>query len=138
LTTQYLEEADQRADHIVVLDAGRVIAQGAPDQLKARVGGHRIEVGLTNPTHTDTAARTVADLAASPPEIDLRTATLSISISGGAAPVAAVVRRLDAAGLDVADLVVRRPTLDDVFLTLTAQTPADQPPTPQHVGSHTP
>jgi ABC-2 type transport system ATP-binding protein len=140
LTTQYLEEADQlaAADHIVVIGAGRVIAQGTPDQLKARVGGHRIEVGLTNPNDTDTAAYTIADLAASTPEIDLRTATLSIPISGGAAPVAAVVRRLDAAGLDVADLVVRRPSLDDVFLTLTAPTPTDQPPTPQHVAGHTP
>jgi ABC-2 type transport system ATP-binding protein len=119
LTTQYLEEADQLADDIVVIDNGRVIARGTPDQLKAQIGGHRIEVRLASPDQATTAIRAVADLAAGPPEIDHRTATLIVPITGGAAPVAAVVRRLDAADLAIADLVVRRPTLDDVFLTLT-------------------
>jgi ABC-2 type transport system ATP-binding protein len=124
LTTQYLEEADQLADDIVVIDNGRVIAAGTPDQLKARVGGHRIEVQLAHPADTTSAVRALAALASSPPTADPYTGRLVIPIPGGAAPTAAVLRSLDSAGLDVADLVVRRPTLDDVFLTLTTR--ADQ------------
>jgi ABC-2 type transport system ATP-binding protein len=125
LTTQYLDEADQLADDIVVIDHGRVVAHGSPDQLKAQIGGHRIEIHLANHHDAAIAAQAVAGLAASPPEIDPRTATLIVPIPGGAAPVAAVVRRIDGVDLDIADLVVRRPTLDDVFLTLTKQPPPD-------------
>jgi ABC-2 type transport system ATP-binding protein len=127
LTTQYLDEADQLADDIVVIDHGRVVAHGTPDQLKARVGGHRIELQLTNPTQTDAAAHALGDLAASPPVTD-HDGGLVIPITGGAAPIAAVIRTLDSAGIDVADLVVRRPTLDDVFLTLTATQQLDPLP----------
>jgi daunorubicin resistance ABC transporter ATP-binding subunit len=119
LTTQYLEEADQLADHIVVIDAGRVAAAGTPDELKAQVGGHRIDLELADPTTTPTAIHVLADIASSPPTTDEATGRLVIPITGGAAPTAAVIRRLDSAGIDVAQIVVRRPTLDDVFLTLT-------------------
>jgi ABC-2 type transport system ATP-binding protein len=122
LTTQYLEEADQLADDIVVLNAGRVIATGTPDQLKSQVGGHRIEVQLVEPTDATTAMRALEDAASSPTAIDPHSGRLVIPISGGAAPTAAVIRSLDTAGIEVADLVVRRPTLDDVFLTLTGAT----------------
>jgi ABC-2 type transport system ATP-binding protein len=120
LTTQYLEEADHLADDIIVIDAGQLVAHGTPDELKDQVGGHRIELQLINPADTDTAARTLQDLATSPPVIDPDAGRLVIPITGGAAPTAAVIRSLDAAGIEVSDLIVRRPTLDDVFLSLTA------------------
>jgi len=119
LTTQYLEEADQLADDIVVIDHGRVVAHGTPDQLKAQVGGHRIELQLADPADTSIAVWALEDVVSSPPLVDARTGRLVIPISGSAAPTAAVIRSLDAASIDVTDLVVRRPTLDDVFLTLT-------------------
>ena len=129
LTTQYLEEADQLADDIVVIDHGQVIATGTPDQLKAQVGGHRIEVELAHPADTTPAVHALEELASSPPAVDPHTGRLVIPIPGGAAPTAAVLRRLASAGLDVADLVVRRPTLDDVFLTLTTRTDQARPVT---------
>ena len=122
LTTQYLEEADQLADDIVVLGAGRVIATGTPEQLKSQVGGHRIEVQLADPADATSAMSALQDVASSPPAIGAHSGRLVIPISsGGAAPTAAVIRSLDTAGIEVTDLVVRRPTLDDVFLTLTGQ-----------------
>jgi ABC-2 type transport system ATP-binding protein len=122
LTTQYLEEADQLANDIVLIDHGRVIAAGTPDQLKAQVGGHRIEIQLAKPADTTSAIHALEQAASSPAITDPHTGRLTIPISGGAAPTAAVIRRLDAAGIEVADLAVRRPTLDDVFLSLTTST----------------
>jgi ABC-2 type transport system ATP-binding protein len=128
LTTQYLEEADQLADDIAVIDHGQLVAQGTPDQLKAQVGGHRIELQLANPSDASAAVRALEDLAgSSPPVIDPLTGRLIVPITGGVAPTAEVIRALDTAGIDVADLAVRRPTLDDVFLTFTgAATTTDQ------------
>jgi ABC-2 type transport system ATP-binding protein len=125
LTTQYLEETEQLADDIVVLDNGRVIAQGTPDQLKAQVGGHRVEVQLALSSDVARAVRALDELVTSAPLVDADSGRLVIPIPAGAAPTAEVLRRLDAAGIGVADLVVRRPTLDDVFLALTGS--ADQP-----------
>jgi ABC-2 type transport system ATP-binding protein len=119
LTTQYLEEADHLADDIVVIDHGQLVAHGTPDQLKAKVGGHRIELRLTDRSDTDAAALALEDLANRPPMIDADAGRLVIPITGGAAPTAAIIRALDTTGIDVADIVVRHPTLDDVFLTLT-------------------
>jgi ABC-2 type transport system ATP-binding protein len=126
LTTQYLEEADQLADHVVVIDRGRVIAQGAPSDLKSQVGGDRLQLRVAAPATTGQAADAVACLGAGPPQVDLEAAEVTLPVRDGAAVLPEVVRRLDAAGLALAGLVLRRPTLDDVFLALTGR-PA--PPT---------
>ena len=119
LTTQYLEEADQLADQIVVIDRGRVIAQGTANQLKQQVDGDRLQLRLAAPATASRAAGQVADLGSGPAQVDARTGELRMPIVGGVAILPEVVRRLDAAGLALSDLAVRRPTLDDVFLTLT-------------------
>jgi ABC-2 type transport system ATP-binding protein len=121
LTTQYLEEADQLADHIVVIDRGRVIAQGASSDLKARVGGDRLQLRVATPATTGQAADAVACLGDGPPRVDAEAAEVILPVSDGAAVLPEVVRRLDAAGLSLSGLALRRPTLDDVFLTLTGR-----------------
>jgi len=131
LTTQYLEEADQLADHIVVIDRGRVIAEGTASQLKSQVGGDRLQLRLATPATASRAAEQVADLGGGPAQVDTWTGELTMPIVGGVVVLPEVVRRLDAAGLALADLAVRRPTLDEVFLTLTSHPilPADHPGT---------
>jgi ABC-2 type transport system ATP-binding protein len=128
LTTQYLEEADQLADQIVVIAHGRVLAHGSSDQLKAQVGGDRLQLRLAHPATASRAAELVADLGTSPPQVDAQTGQVTAPLSDGVVILPEVVRRLDAVGLTLSDLVVRRPTMDDVFLTLTGQ--ATQPPNP--------
>ncbi|HZD03136.1 MAG TPA: ATP-binding cassette domain-containing protein [Actinomycetes bacterium] len=119
LTTQYLEEADQLADTIVVLDVGRVIAAGTADQLKARVGGDRLE--LQAPPGNDPAplAAAVAGLGSGPPLVDADVGRVIMAVADGSGVLPEVASRLAASGLKVADLALRRPTLDDVLLTLT-------------------
>jgi ABC-2 type transport system ATP-binding protein len=125
LTTQYLEEADQLADHIMVIDHGRVVAHGTTSQLKQQVGDDRLQLRLATPTSANRAAELVADLGSGPPHVDSYPGEVTLPITDRAAILPEVVRRLDAAGLALADLALRRPTLDDVFLTLTGQpTPA--------------
>ena len=128
LTTQYLEEADQLAGGIVVIDRGRILAHGTPDQLKAQVGGDRLQLRLATPTTASRAAAVVADLGSGPPQVDAQTGQVTLPIADGVAILPEVVRRLDASGLALSDLAVRRPALDDVFLTLTGQ--PTQPPDP--------
>jgi len=117
LTTQYLDEADELADDIVVVDHGRIIARGTSDQLKAQVGGERIEVVVRNP---DDLRRAVATLA---PDgegtCDRHTRRVTVAARGGAQELVQVVQRLGEARIEVDDVGLRRPTLDDVFLTLT-------------------
>jgi len=127
LTTQYLEEADQLADHLVVIDHGRIIAQGTSAQLKSQVSGDRLQLRLATPT-TSRAAQAVADLGSGPLLVDTRTGEVTVPIADGVAILPEVVRQLDASGLALSDLAVRRPTLDDVFLALTGH--ATQPPDP--------
>ncbi len=125
LTTQYMDEADQLADAIVVLDRGAVVASGTPDGLKAEVGGQRLEVRPERPEHRDAVAGILAALAGQKPE--WRRNLLRVSVRDLSLP-AEVLRRLDGAGIPVAELSVRRPSLDEVFLTLTGEPrPAPEP-----------
>jgi ABC-2 type transport system ATP-binding protein len=130
LTTQYLEEADRLADQVVVVDRGRVIAEGASGDLKARVGGDRLLLRVATPAATGQAADTVAGLGAGPPQVDAEAAEVTLPVRDGVAVLPEVVRRLDAAGLALSGLVLRRPTLDDVFLALTGRSAAAARSTP--------
>ncbi len=119
LTTQYLEEADRLADTIVVLDAGQVIAAGSPAELKARVGGHRLEL-ITLPGHDPAPlVEALAGFGRGTPEVDRGLGRVILPVEDGPGVLADVATRLAAADLRVADLGLRRPSLDDVFVSLT-------------------
>jgi daunorubicin resistance ABC transporter ATP-binding subunit len=119
LTTQYLEEADRLADTIAVLDSGHVIASGTVAQLKARVGGDRLE--LRAPPGDDPAplAALLAGVGSGRPLVDADSGSVLVPVSDGPSVLPEIAARLATSGLKVADLALRRPTLDDVFLTLT-------------------
>jgi ABC-2 type transport system ATP-binding protein len=117
LTTQYLDEAERLADRIAVIDRGRVIADGTADELKDRVGGERLEVHLSDRAQATRAAEALAPMSTEPPQIEEETVRVPVDQRNGA--IMEAVRRLDDAGVGVEDLGVRRPTLDEVFLSLT-------------------
>jgi ABC-2 type transport system ATP-binding protein len=124
LTTQYLEEADELADTIAVVDHGRIIARGTADELKSEVGGERIEVVVHGRDELARATEILARLAGEQPIIDEHTRKLTVPAHGGATRLVEVVRELDDAGIGLDDIALRRPTLDDVFLSLTGHTSA--------------
>jgi ABC-2 type transport system ATP-binding protein len=120
LTTQYLDEADRLADRIAVVDGGKVIAEGTSDELKDRVGGERVEVTLADAGDAPAAAEALATMCAAAPQVDGNVVRVTVDGRGGAVMEAA--RLLDRTNAGVEDIAVRRPTLDDVFLTLTGHT----------------
>jgi ABC-2 type transport system ATP-binding protein len=120
LTTQYLDEADELAGTVVVVDRGEVIASGTPDQLKDQVGGDLLEFGVPDPARLEDAVRAVADLSVSSPTIDTATRRVKVAVgSRGSHALVEAVRRLDSAGVETEDLALHRPSLDDVFLRVT-------------------
>jgi ABC-2 type transport system ATP-binding protein len=129
LTTQYLDEADQLADDIVVMDAGRVIERGPPDELKALVGADRIEVVVDDATDLARTAALVGAVTGSEPEVDHASRAVSASVASRVQALTSVVQELAAAGIAPADIGLRRPTLDDVFLRLTGHRAEEPTPT---------
>jgi ABC-2 type transport system ATP-binding protein len=119
LTTQYLEEADELADTIAVVDHGKIIARGTADELKSQVGGERIEVVVHDRAAMAQALEILSRDCAGEVTVDEHTRRLTVPSTTGAAALVQVVRDLDEAGIGIDDIGLRRPTLDDVFLSLT-------------------
>lgn len=125
LTTQYLEEADELADVIAVVDTGKIIAQGTADDLKAQVGGERLELVVRDRASVQAAVTLLASLAGGV-EVDEHTRRLTAASTGGAQQLVEVVRHFGEADIAIDDLALRRPTLDDVFLSLTGHHSVEQ------------
>jgi ABC-2 type transport system ATP-binding protein len=121
LTTQYLDEADRLADRIAVIDGGRVIAEGTSTELKDRLGEDVVDLRVADASRTEDVLGLLRDLAASAPRADVASGRISLPVHHGAGILAEVVRRIDGAGLEVAELSLHRPSLDDVFLALTGR-----------------
>jgi ABC-type multidrug transport system ATPase subunit len=121
LTTQYLEEADQLARHVVIIDHGRVIAAGSPDELKDRAGNNVIEVRPRSGGDLPAVEAALAEIGCEAPHTDMDTQRVSARVDGGGDQLRDIVRRLDDDGIDVDDVGLRRPTLDEVFLAVTGR-----------------
>jgi len=119
LTTQYLEEADELAHRIAVVDAGRVIAEGTSDELKDKVGGNRIEIAVARDADLSRAAEVARRQLSDDVTVDTAQRRISGPSKDGTSQLAVLVRDFDAAGIAIVDLQLHRPSLDDVFLTLT-------------------
>ena len=121
LTTHYLDEADQLADEITVIDHGRAIARGTPDELKSRLRGDRIDVLVGDGSDLATVGRVLAGVTGAAPELDPRTRRVSVAAPDRVAALARVARALDDEGVAVRDIALRRPTLDEVFVQFTGE-----------------
>ncbi|MES2094796.1 MAG: ATP-binding cassette domain-containing protein [Actinomycetota bacterium] len=126
LTTQYLEEADRLSDTISVIDHGRVIAEGTPDELKASIGEQRAEVTLLNDSDHEAAMGILRRVAAAEPARSSSLRDLSVAITDGTRTLSALLLELGGAGIELVDAGVRRPTLDEVFFELTGTPPTDE------------
>jgi ABC-2 type transport system ATP-binding protein len=125
LTTQYLEEADLLADNIMVIDHGKVIAEGTADELKAQVGGERLEITVADGSQLVAARELLEPLGVGKATVDQHRRLLVMPVSGGASLLTDALRRLDGAHIVLDDVGLRRPTLDDVFLSLTGHAAED-------------
>jgi ABC-2 type transport system ATP-binding protein len=121
LTTQYLDEADNLADHIVVIDQGKVIANGTPRELKARMGADVLELHLEEESELESTAAALRGVGSGEPSIDAGDRRITLPVHQGAADLMSAVRRLDEEGIVPSDVSLRRPSLDDVFLALTGR-----------------
>jgi len=134
LTTQYLEEADELADRIIVIDHGRVIAEGAADELKANMAADFIDITVADPLQTAQASELLSPLSNETPQIDDMRGHVVLAVDSGAQRIAEVVRVLDGEDIHIAELNLRRPTLNDVFLSITGEAIVEEEAKPKRRG----
>jgi ABC-2 type transport system ATP-binding protein len=127
LTTQYLDEADHLANRIAIIDHGKVIAEGTPDELKSMAGDDVIQVHVAHLADVDRAIEVLAPMGTGEPRIDRPTRSVAVPVDKGSARLLEAVRTMDAMGLEVSDIGLRRATLDEVFLALTGRTAESSP-----------
>ena len=137
LTTQYLDEADQLAARIAIIDHGKVIAEGTPDELKSLAGIDVVQVHVADPAQLDQAIAALTPLGCDAPRVDRPTRSVAVPVEQGSARLLEAVRVLDGLGLPVSDIGLRRATLDEVFLSLTGR-PAEGDPDPDADGAASP
>jgi ABC-2 type transport system ATP-binding protein len=121
LTTQYLDEADRLADRVSVVDSGRVVATGTPDELKSTIGGDRVEVVVRSSEDVRRAASLLERVGSGSIDLDLELRRISVPVRDRVAALMGALRALDDAGIPVEDVALRRPTLDEAFLSLTGR-----------------